>query len=193
MGLGVYHPRKFSKVTSEAAIGVDDLQIFRSHLHLEDTIENNTLIAAYRDSARQIIERELGVVMLNETWEFATDAAPLGETIYLPKAPLVSVTSVTSYDDADSGTTYASSNYVVDTSGNRIFLAQSSVWPTDLREFRSIVVSYVAGYGTALTTLPPLLLQGLLVFVGHLWENREDASMPRSVRQLVAPFMQFES
>ena len=193
MGLGVYKPRKFSNVTSEAAIGVDDLQIFRSHLHLEDTVENNTLIAAYRDSARQIIERELGVVMLNETWEYATDAAPLGETIYLPKAPLVSVTSVTSYDDADSGTTFDASNYVVDTAGNRLFLAQSSVWPSDLREFRSIVVSYVAGYGTDMATLPPLLLQGLLVFVGHLWENREDASMPKSVRQLVAPFMQFES
>jgi|TARA_R110000824_G_scaffold190282_2_gene371742 uncharacterized phiE125 gp8 family phage protein len=193
MGLGVYRPRKFSNVTSEAAIGVDDLQIFRSHLHLEDTVENNTLIAAYRDSARQIIERELGVIMLNETWEYATDAAPLGETIYLPKAPLVSVTSVTSYDDADSGTTFDASNYVVDTAGNRLFLAQSSVWPSDLREFRSIVVSYVAGYGTDMATLPPLLLQGLLVFVGHLWENREDASMPKSVRQLVAPFMQFES
>ena len=193
MGLGVYKPRKFSNVTTEAAIGVDDLQIFRSHLHLEDTVENNTLIAAYRDSARQIIERELGVVMLNETWEYATDAAPLGETIYLPKAPLVSVTSVTSYDDADSGTTFDASNYVVDTAGNRLFLAQSSVWPSDLREFRSIVVSYVAGYGTDMATLPPLLLQGLLVFVGHLWENREDASMPKSVRQLVAPFMQFES
>ena len=193
MGLGVYRPRTFSNVTSEAAIGVDDLQIFRSHLHLEDTVENNTLIAAYRDSARQIIERELGVIMLNETWEYATDAAPLGETIYLPKAPLVSVTSVTSYDDADSGTTFDASNYVVDTAGNRLFLAQSSVWPSDLREFRSIVVSYVAGYGTDMATLPPLLLQGLLVFVGHLWENREDASMPKSVRQLVAPFMQFES
>ena len=188
-----YKRRVFSTKESTTAIGTDDLALFRSHLHLEDTADNNTLIQTYRDAARQIMERELGSIFLKETWELAIDGPPDGETIYLPKVPLIAVSSVTTYDDADEATVFGASNYVVDIEGGRIFLAQSQIWPSDLREFRTFVVSYKAGFGSTLAELPPLLLQALLLFTGHLWENREDATMPRSVRQLVAPFMEIES
>jgi uncharacterized phiE125 gp8 family phage protein len=188
-----YKRREFSTRATTTAMGTEELALFRSHLHLEDTADNNTLIQTYRDAARQIMERELGSIFLKEGWELAIDGPPNGETIYLPKSPIIAVSSVTTYDQADSGTVFSSSNYEVDISGGRLFLAQSKVWPSDLREFRTVVVSYSAGFGTTLAELPPLLLQALLLFTGHLWENREDATMPRSVRQLVAPFLEIDS
>ena len=130
--------------------------------------------------------------MLNETWEWAIDGEPPTNVIYLPKEPLVSITSVTSYDTAGAGTVFASSNYTVDTKGNRFFLDEAGVWPSDLRNYRSLVISYVAGYGTAITDLPPLMRQAILLFVGHLWEFREDADMPKSVRRLIAPLMSID-
>ena len=83
------------------------------HATQDDLIDD--LIAA----ARQRVEADTGRSLITTTWDLSFDAFPDERAIVLPRLPLASVTSVTSYDADDTAATLSSSDYLVDTAQGR--------------------------------------------------------------------------
>lgn len=92
--------------------------------------------------------------------------------IRLPFAPLVSVQGV-DYFDADNveRTDLATSYYGVATQYEPgfVYLKDGQTWPSVYTDPATVKIRYTAGY----TGVPELLLRGMLLYVGHLFENRE--------------------
>ena len=132
----------------------------------------------------------------------APDLQSNSNYIVLPKPNLIAVNSVKYYDNANNASTFASSNYYVDTSSEqgRVVLKNGVSWPTasELRNANAYEIEYKAGYGssnsdTAAST-PKLLIHAIKVLALHLYENREIATsmsvnmIPNTVAMLLAPF-----
>ena len=132
----------------------------------------------------------------------APDLQSNSNYIVLPKPNLIAVNSVKYYNNADTASTFASSNYYVDTSSEqgRVVLKNGVSWPTasELRNANAYEIEYKAGYGssnsdTAAST-PKLLIHAIKVLALHLYENREIATsmsvnmIPNTVAMLFAPF-----
>jgi hypothetical protein len=112
------------------------------------------------------------------------------EVIDLPKGPVSSITSVKTYDTSDAESTYSSGNYTLDTTGSRLLLTDDAVWPTNLRDRASIAINYVAGYGSAASSVPSAIRTGILIHASTLYEQRGQCTedMPAPCRKLYAPF-----
>jgi uncharacterized phiE125 gp8 family phage protein len=97
------------------------------------------------------------------------------KNILLPKSPVTSVTHIKSYDDADTATTFASSNYYLDNVSvpAKIVLRKGKSYPTSLRVANGLEIQYVAGYG-ATTAIPYDIKSACLEYSAYLFEHRGD-------------------
>ena len=115
--------------------------------------------------------------------------------IIMPFSPVASITHVKSYDDNDTATTFASSNYFLDNAAapNRFLLRQGKSYPTGLRVANSIEIQYVAGYGGQ-TDVPYDIQYACLIYAAYLFEHRgdliagKDITAPTSATQLLEPY-----
>lgn len=157
----------------------------QAHLRLSDWADLETLSALIQ-VAREQLEQDTGRALITQTWDCYWDSLPSGRELWLPKPKLVSVTSVTSVNDAGASATLASTNYLVDTTSEpgRIVLTSSGAWPSDVRSTNGLVVRYVAGYGAA-AAVPQALKQALLMLVGSLYEHREQVMVSQFAGQLI--------
>lgn len=122
--------------------------------------------------------------------------------IVLPRGPVVSVTSVTVYDDTDAGVLFAATEYYVDKADalrrGRIVLRRGSVWPPVLRVANGIEIVYVVGFGGSGPTLPYQLKQAMLMLCQYAYRNRGDkvdveAMLgPSGAAHLLADFQDFD-
>jgi uncharacterized phiE125 gp8 family phage protein len=115
--------------------------------------------------------------------------------VTLPKPPVISVSSVSTFDDSDNETTMASSKYYVDNVREpaRIVLRQGETFPTALRVANAIKVVYQAGY-TSSYTVPEPIRMGMLQHIAYLYEHRGDmyeakTSFPPIVQKLYQPYV----
>lgn len=172
--------------TSEP-IAVSDLI---QHLRL-DADTDETEMEAYIAMAREWCENYTGRAFVNRTlrlsidgisdvdealwegWKIGPDMTLKKRDIQLPKPPLVSVTSVTTYDDADNATVFAASSYYVDNAAEpgRVVLRTGSTWPTALRVGNAVEIVYVAGYGAAAAVPAPIKF-ACKAIAAWMYENR---------------------
>ena len=141
------------------------------HCRVDGTDEDATM-AIYRTAARQYIEALTGCRIGSQTWDYQQE--DWTDEMWLPGAPLISVTSLKYFDAAGAEQTVATSDYRVDTMSapGRVEWVHGTSFPT-LQSSRAlpITVRYVCGY-TA-TTLPKPLYQAILLLTGHLFEHRQ--------------------
>lgn len=167
---------------------------FKSHsnlLNVEDGVALHCISAA-----RAWLEFYTGRAFLNQTWVCTLDATPsLGAALLLPKSPLISVTSVKSYSTTSVETTMDPLTYFVDPSRQRLLLLDGVSWPSGLRAYNGLVVTYVAGYGTAAShTVPLELRQAIRLLAAHWYEHREGSTdlslgdLPFGVKSLADPY-----
>ena len=88
------------------------------------------------------------------------------DILTLPRGPVQSITSIQVLDEADSATTFATSNYYL--TGDRIVFTDTPVLE---RDYGGLVITYVAGDSTE---TPPAMRAGLLKAMSTIYENRED-------------------
>ena len=100
----------------------------------------------------------------------------LGVEITLPYPPLLSVTHVKTYDDNDVATTWAASNYFVDTTSipGRIVARDGVSLPVATRVANGFEIEFVAGYGDDEADVPETVRTGILIMAAHLHEHRGD-------------------
>lgn len=134
-------------------------------------------------------------IPIQEGFYVGYDGRSNKRSIDLPKSPVASVTHIKYYDDADTATTFATSNYYLDTASipARILLRKGSSYPTSLRVANGIEIRYVAGYG-ATTTIPYDIKSACLAYASYLFEHRGDLLdgkrilAPTSATQLLEPY-----
>lgn len=165
------------RVVTEPAvepISVDDLKV---DLRIDsDLTAEDYLLVALITAARRWCEGVLRRTMITTTLELILDAFPGGDTIELPRPPLVSVTSVKYYDEAETEATLSAANYQVDTYSQpgRIVLTATGAWPsTALRPANGVIIRYVAGYGAEESSVPATFVQAIRLLAGHWYESRE--------------------
>lgn len=143
----------------------------------EDT--DNAAVAGFIKAARELAETYTRRAFMTQTWQMFLDAVPSGNFIELPRPPLVSVTHVKTYTDADVATTFAASNYFVDTisAPGRIVLRDAASWPDAARVANALEIQYVAGYADV-ADVPQTIKQGILALVTWLYEHRGDGMEP---------------
>ncbi len=154
----------------------------------EDALLTNLIVAA-----RQEAEKFLRSALVNQTWELTLDLAcggldsSLGDGMYdlpitalygdlprvikLPYAPVSSITSVKYFDLDNTEATYSSSNYTLDSSGGRLLLNYSAIWPSNLRKEACVKIRYVAGYGTS-ADVPMAIKMAIIGYVHGMYESR---------------------
>ena len=131
------------------------------------------------------VERHLRRSLINTTWTLFMDRFPgkplpwwdgtkegadtelvdLTEPIFLPMAPLSSVTYVKSHLSDGTETTFAAANYLVDTAREpgRLGLKISQSWPSNtLRGLNGVEVEFVGGYGATGTDVPEAIRHAIL-------------------------------
>lgn len=157
----------------------------KAHLRVA-TDGDDALLSALIVTARSVAESLTGRALLAQTWRLYLDQAPSQRYLILPKAPLLSVAQVCSYDESDNLTVFASSNYLVDSASQpgRLVLRGLYSWPQILRTANGLEVTYTAGYGTAAAQVPAAIRQGLLAHVAHLYQNRGDYLSPDGQMQV---------
>lgn len=166
--------------------------------------DDDGLIAGYVLAARQYLEEITGRALISQTWDYTIDEDwpwVIDENfrhrrlIRLPKAPLVSVTSISYVDAAGATQTLAPSEYVVDTSNlGGICAAYGVTWPAVRCQPNAITVRFVTGHGSNPGGIPEPLRQAILLLVSHWYENREAVTatamtdLPMGVAALIAPY-----
>lgn len=140
-------------------------------LHADDDTYIDTLVVL----ARKKLEKEADRAFVTQTWEMHLDRFPDEPEIEFPRAPLQSVTSVGYTDTNGDAQTFSAESYIVDTSGEcgRIGLAEGESWPATQPVIDVVTITFVAGYGDAASDVPEHVKHWVLLYVAHLYENRE--------------------
>jgi len=188
------------------------LQEVKEYLRVEDSTDER-VIRPFIETARVTAEEHTGRTLMPTTYTLFLDGFddtqdPLWEgwrtgpylnyykrKIVLPKSPVTSVTSVSTFNDADTETTFASTKYYVDSVREpaRIVLRNGETFPTALRVANAIKVVYVAGYTNSFTVPEPIRM-GMLQHIAYLYEHRGDMyeavqPLPPQIKGLYAPFV----
>jgi len=197
------------------AVSIADFKLF-ARIDSSDTSENaliESLVFLAQDMAeaytgRAITQQDLTLLLdrlpfysdlkLREGIYTAPDLESNSNFIVLPKPNLVSVTHVKYYNNSNVASTFASSNYYVDTTSEqgRVVLKTGTSWPTasELRNANAYEIKFRAGYGNAASDVPKPLVQGIKMLALHLYENREIATsmnvnlIPNTVGMLFKPY-----
>ncbi len=160
-------------------------------------------------SAREFVELHTRRALITQTWTMFMDRFPQGQadlgwwdgiregsmttgdarSIKLPTGDLQSVTSVSTFDTDNTETTFADTNYFLNTNETpgEIILNPGVVWPTFTRSRMGIKVVYVAGYGDAGSDVPGALKVAIKQLAAHWYENRELVKTQSDQNQAMAP------
>lgn len=164
----------------------------RAHLRLDGNDDDATVLALIM-AARAQIEAMTGRSLITRTLRAHFDgfAAPL----WLPRAPVSAVSSISYVDQAGEMQTLAADRYQV-VAGEwspAVYPAYGVSWPGTRPQPEAVSITYVAGYGT-INAIPAPIKAAMLLLVGHLFQNREAASpdsiseMPMGVEYLLSNF-----
>ena len=167
------------------APAIEPLTLAETKVHLqvssavtdEDDYIEDTLIPTARERAEGATNRQL----ITATWDLKLDCFPCGDWIWMPKPPLLTVTSITYIATDGTSTVWASTNYTVDAptgpkaKRGRIALAYGVSWPATRAQINAVVIRFTAGYGVAATSVPARLRRAMLLDIGSMYApGRED-------------------
>lgn len=179
-----------------------------------DGDDDDAFVAALIVAARQWAESYTGRAFITQTWQLWLDDAPgsgdelaFGVSdlsragaeagyILLPRAPLLAVTDVQTFDESDVATAWPSANYYVDTAHEpgRLALRAGAVWPVPTRAANGLMIEYAAGYGADADAVPEAIKTAIRQLVAHWYEHRGEASSdallmaPLTVRAVLDPY-----
>ena len=182
----------------------------KSWLRIDDNSEDATLVALVT-TARMAAEEYLRRSLITQSWRMtlnpvrsrALDDLPAGvydlpvnyfdgalaTSVVLPRGPIQSITTVTTYGLDDVGTVYDPVGYRLDANSGRLLLTNGATWPGSLRAYGAADVVYVAGYGPQAKDVPQPIRTAILIHVAALYEQRgmceSSMDLPPGAKQLL--------
>ncbi len=142
--------------------------------------DTDELLTSFIKSARMYAENRMWRQLVDATITLKLDDFPMSynefkkEVIYLPRAPLVSVTSI-KYE-TDAGTeTISSDDYRVDTTSEPARIEPVTFWPSPKDQINAVTITYEAGYGDSggESNVPEDIKVGIKMRVKSLYDNRD--------------------
>jgi uncharacterized phiE125 gp8 family phage protein len=172
------------------------LEDVKAHVQQSQSFDD-TYLSTLIEVARQRCEGSTRRALITQTWDLFLDQWPLwdgyhggrtfegagsllpaGGFVWLPKAPLQSITFIKYTDLTGAVQTWDPVNYLVDApSGDRcargrLSLGWVKIWPIVRPTANSIQIRMVTGYGDNPEDVPALLRQGMLLDIGTLYGTR---------------------
>ncbi len=160
--------------SSEPVVSIDDL---KDYLRLSTDNGEDKLLLSLVKAATTRLEERWGRAFVTKTYDLSLDEVPCSTGfIKIPKAPLASVTSITTYDEDNAATVWSTSEYRVDTASEpgRIVCNDAYDWPGDYRTQGGIVVRFTAGYSSQASGVPDGIQMATKALAAHLYEHRGD-------------------
>lgn len=169
------------KVTVDPSGQVLTTSETKNHLKV-DSSDDDTLIDNLISVATEICQDYTRRLLLTQTVECYLDS---WDDMIINRSPIQSISKIEYYNSNNELTELDSSTYDVDIVSEpaRITLADGKSWPTLRSRTNPIIITFVAGYGTA-SDIPDDLKQGMLSLIGHLYENRQDVIVGRQVNSI---------
>jgi len=167
-------PHNLIKITDAASEPITTADL-KTQLRI-DLTEDDTLLGNWIKMARLYAEDFTRRSFINTTWDVKYDYGfPCQHPIELPRSPLASVTSITYIDTNGDGQTVTASDYNVDTSATpgRIYRDYGYSWPSTQAIENAVTIRFVAGYGSAASSVPQTIIQAIALMVGAMYEYRE--------------------
>jgi len=150
----------------------------KSQLRVEHN-DDDGLIARLIQTAIDYVDvtGTLGKAMITQTW--GEWIAPNPGTVTLSLGPVQSVSAIKYYDtDNALQTATLSDFYVLGTKGQTTIKPKpGKAWPSTFTRDDAIKIEYVIGYGDARSDVPQTVRHGLMMLIGHWYENRENELM----------------
>lgn len=140
-----------------------------------DTSQDNVLAILIK-GARQTVEDYLRRALITQTISFEMSSDDMIQYIEIPRPPVQSITSLTTYDDAsgsEASTVVDSSNYQL--VEKTLLVERNDGWDVN-RADRAGTLVYVAGYGDAGSDVPFDVRLAILQIVALRYERRGDES-----------------
>ena len=202
------------QIVTPPAVEPISLDLARRHCRIDHSAEDD-LLAGYLRAARTMAEVYLSRALIAQTilWTVTPESQlrywwhQLRATLELPRAPVESVSSVTVLDALGNSTSIAAATLPVNPpavlTGYKVDLAHAparltiglDTILTDGRALRAvslenIQVQFVAGYGNSGASVPPPILDAILLLTGFLYEHRGDAGgeIPQAAQWLLDPY-----
>lgn len=166
----------------------------------DDTSQDATVLPALITAAREYAEAYLSRSLLTQTWRYTLDRFPVTDkpdlpvirppwalvsqaagaqasgsgTIYLPRPPLQSVSSVVYVDTTGATQTLDPSTYQVQTDDEpgRLIPAFGKSWPGTREQLAAVTITFVAGWQQP-ANVPVAVKQAMKLLIGFDYENRE--------------------
>lgn len=170
----------------------------KAHLRVEyDFTDDDIYIESLISAARRYTEAHSSFFFMTQSWKLSLDCFPSGTyggEIIIRKRPINEVYSIEYIDDAGVRQTLSNTKYQVDIDCwlTRIRPVYGEVWPTTRRQMNAAEVLFTAGFENTIEGIPHHLREGLLLLIGHWYENREDtvrgltiATVPKGYDALV--------
>ena len=197
------------QVTTPPANEPTTVALVKQHCRI-DNASDNELIAGYLTAARIMAEGYLSRALITQTllWTVRPDSMLRPERswlrgpLYLPRAPVQSIVSVTLTDDLGNATTIPAatlpiipptfSGYMVDLSlePSRMVIGRDTSllggFPLRATRLEHIQVEFVAGYGE-LADVPMNIIQAIWMMAAASYEHRGDegGGMPEAAYRLL--------
>jgi len=201
-----------TRITTEAELPAAVLTAnLKLHLNIDST-DQDALLAVILAQCTALAEDYTGRALTTQTWELWTDGFPVtldyidkvrsgipatfsfgaDSYIELPRAPLVSITHLKTYNTSNTVAEFAAASYYTDTTSTpgRLVLNDGYSWPTDLRARNAVVVQYVAGYGATYASVPAAIRMGIMQMAEEMWGNRIEGTerVPQIASQLLSAY-----
>jgi uncharacterized phiE125 gp8 family phage protein len=155
----------------------EPISLIEAKAHLRVTIsDDDDQITALIETAREFIEDEIGIVLVDTEYDVLLDRFPTGRgSILIPRYPLVLVDQITYVDAGGVERTLDPALYEWDASREpgRLYPAYGKTWPATLVHPRAVAVRFAAGFGDA-ADVPERAKSAVKLIVGHLYEHREE-------------------
>lgn len=165
------------------------------HLRVTDDAEDS-YIAGLVQAATDWAERYTRRAFLTQTIEVFYDEFPSSYgMLVLPKPKFGTLTHIKYYDDTGTESDLSTSVYYLD--GNKspatVSLKLGQTFP-DTQSYRpsAVRVRYTCGYGKA-ADVPMAIKQGILLMIGHWFENRENVVVIHKALQITKAPMAAEA
>jgi hypothetical protein len=215
-------PKPVIHTSANAAIVADTtfLAAVKSFLKIDNT-DDDTLIKALIQVATERLEKECNLKFITQKWDIYYDAFSYKkakddwwdgtregalaqftsniETLELPFGPCSAISAFKTFadDGSDTSSTFASTNYQLDTNSAtpRVGLRSGCSWPsTLLRPFNGIKLEECTfGFASTFAAIPDALAHAVKLTVAKLYENRGDVtdkefSIPNTALMLIGPY-----
>lgn len=174
------------------------LELSRAHLRNEDLRYDDEYVKSVIRAAAGLVETQYGMALLNQTVVQYHRSFPCSTDtpLLLRIAPLVSVSSIEYMDGEGNTQTWSSAEYAAGHFNNTAFIIPKPnyAWPSvRVGQPNAVTITYTAGFGAKASQVPDAIRSALLLIIGALYENREDApsTLPLASENLLRPYYRF--